>query len=93
MVSPVEVFKPALDHNPTVTPTWAMMKDHSTICFGEFANKRAVNAGITNNAPISNEPTARKANTVNNASNNIKIRRCHLALTPSLTAISGSMAI
>ena len=58
-----------------------------------FWFSRAVKAGITNNAPINNEPTARKANTVNKASNSIKIRRCHLALIPSLTAMSGSMAI
>ena len=93
MVKPVEVSKPALDHNPIVIPSCAIMNEPITICLGECESKRAVKAGITNNAPINNEPTARKANTVNKAKSSMKTRRCHLAFTPSLTAISGSMAI
>ena len=93
MLSPVEVFSPALDHKPTVTPICAITKAQITICFGEWASSRAVSAGMTSKAPISKEPTARSAKMVNKASSNIKIKRCHFALTPSLTAISGSIAI
>ncbi|MCY1178482.1 hypothetical protein D9M73_188320 [compost metagenome] len=92
ILKPVEIFSAALDHNPTLTPSWANTKAQITICFGEFASKRALKAGITSNAPISKEPTARKAKTVNKANKSMKIRRCQFALTPSLTAMSGSIA-
>ena len=93
MVKPVEVSNPALDHRPTVIPICPMINAAMTICLGECDNKRAASAGMTSRAPINMEPTARKANTVNKARSNIKIRRCHFALMPSLTAISGSIAI
>ena len=72
ILRPVEILSAALDHKPTLTPSWASTNAQITICFGEFANRRALKAGITSNAPISKEPTARKAKTVNKANNSIK---------------------
>ena len=92
MLKPVAISSAALDHSPMVTPSCPSTKDHSSICFGDCAKSRALSAGITNNAPINNEPTARNASTVNQAKSRINTKRCHAAFTPALMAISGSIA-
>lgn len=60
ILKPVEILITALDQSPTVTPIWAQIKAQMTICLGELARSLAVRAGMTNKAPINNEPTARR---------------------------------